>query len=268
MGKYRHVIGVGMQNTLAYRVNFLIRSTFGLVPLMATIFVWRAIYGGEGMGGEVAGYSLAQMTSYYLVVTVVDMLTAVADDDWQIAADIREGGISQLLLKPINYLAYRLCLYASGRLIYSVVALGPVGLFIGLMWEYVVFPPDWGTAGWFMVSVVLTGLLQFLMSFTMAMLAFWVLEVSTFIFMLFAVEFIAGGHLFPLDILPAGVLQVLGYTPFPYMLYFPVSVYLGRTTGAAVGQGLLIQAGWVLAAGLVARAVWSRGLRRYGAYGG
>ena len=36
----------------------------------------------------------------------------------------------------------------------------------------------------------------------MALLAFWVLEVSTFIFILFAFEYIAGGHLFPLDILP------------------------------------------------------------------
>jgi hypothetical protein len=33
---------------------------------------------------------------------LVDMLTAVTDDDWQIAADIREGGINQFLLKPIE----------------------------------------------------------------------------------------------------------------------------------------------------------------------
>ena len=40
------------------------------------------------------------------------------------------------------------------------------------------------------------------MSFTMALLAFWLLEVSTLIFMVFALEYIAGGHLFPLNILP------------------------------------------------------------------
>jgi len=36
----------------------------------------------------------------------------------------------------------------------------------------------------------------------MALLAFWVLDVSTFIFILYAFEYIAGGHLFPLDVLP------------------------------------------------------------------
>ena len=46
------------------------------------------------------------MISYYLLVAVVDVLTAVNEDDWQIAADIREGNISQFLLKPVDYLWY------------------------------------------------------------------------------------------------------------------------------------------------------------------
>ena len=56
------------------------------------------------------------MISYYLVVTIVDMLTAVNEDDWQIAADIKDGNISQFLVKPIDYLTYRLCLFGAGRL--------------------------------------------------------------------------------------------------------------------------------------------------------
>ena len=56
------------------------------------------------------------MMFYYLLVAVVDVLTAVNEDDWQIAADIREGNISQFLLKPVDYLWYRLCLFFSGRI--------------------------------------------------------------------------------------------------------------------------------------------------------
>jgi len=44
-----------------------------------------------GKESSVAGYSLAGMISYYLVVTIVDALTAVSDDDWQIAADIKDA---------------------------------------------------------------------------------------------------------------------------------------------------------------------------------
>ena len=268
MFKYVHVINIGLQNTLVYRVNFFLRSVFGLIPLTATIFLWRSVYSGQESNQGVAGYTLDNMISYYLVVTLVDMLTAVAEDDWQIAADIKDGNLNQLLLKPIDYLTYRLCLFLSGRIIYTVVALIPVSLFIIFQRQYFVFPNDPAIWGWFTLSLLLTGLLQFFMSYTMALLAFWVLEVSTFIFILFAFEYIAGGHLFPLDILPKGLAQFLQFTPFPYQLFFPVSVYLERKQGWDLGQGLIIQAGWVIFFYLVARMVWKKGLRKYTAVGG
>jgi ABC-2 type transport system permease protein len=201
-------------------------------------------------------------------VTLVDMLTAVNEDDWQIAADIRDGQLNQFLLKPINYLFYRLCLFGAGRVIYTAVAVVPVALFILLQRRYFVFPGDPATFGWFAFSVCLTALLQFFMSFTMALLAFWVLEVSTFIFILFAFEYIAGGHLFPLDILPPALAEILKYTPFPYQLFFPVSIYLGRTQGAELREGLLLQVFWVLFFFLLGSWIWKRGLRRYTAVGG
>src|SRR5688572_23915708 len=146
---------------------------------MATIYLWRAVYSGKE-DPSVAGYTLAGMISYYLLVTIVDALTGVTEDDWQIAADIKDGNINQFLLKPMDYMAYRLCLFLSGRLIYTVVAVLPVGLFVFFQREYFVAPPSWTMFGIFLGSMFLTALLQFFMSYTMAMLAFWVLEVSTF----------------------------------------------------------------------------------------
>ena len=142
MKKYWHVVNIGIQNTLVYRVNFLFRSVFGLIPLLATIFLWRAIYEGQERHSNIAGYSLAQMISYYLLVTIVDALTAVNEDDWQIAADIKDGNISQFLVKPIDYLTYRLCLFGAGRLIYTTVACVPVAVFIFVQRQYFVASPD------------------------------------------------------------------------------------------------------------------------------
>ena len=232
--KYWHVLNIGIQNTLVYRVNFLFRCLFSFIPLFATISLWRAIY--EGRTTSVGDYTLAQMISYYLVTTIVDALTAVNEDDWQIVADIKDGNISQFLLKPIDYLTYRLCLFGTGRLMYVVVSLVPTTLFILFQGNYFVLPPDAGALGWFLVSVVLTGLLQFLMSYTMALLAFWLTEVSTFIFILFAFEYVASGHLFPLDILPPALARALHFTPFPYLLFFPVNIYLGRVAGVAINS--------------------------------
>jgi ABC-2 type transport system permease protein len=268
MKKYWHVIQVGIQNHLTYRFNFLARSLFGLIPLVAILQVWETIYGSKGPNASVGTYTLAEMITYYLLVAIVDALTSVNEDDWQIAADIKDGNISQFLLKPIDYLWYRLCLFASGRVAYLLVAAVPLALAVFWLRHYFTPPAGLPAAGGFFVAIVLTALLQFFMSYTMALLAFWVLEVSTFIFILFAFEYIASGHLFPLDILPPYLEKILYFTPFPYQLSFPINVYLGRVTGEGLIRGLLIQLAWVLAACALARFVWRKGIRHYAAVGG
>lgn len=268
MRKYLQVLALGLQNQLAYRFNFLARVLFSLIPLTALLMLWRTIYAGQPEGTTISGYTLPEMLAYYLVAAWVNALTAVTEDDWQIAADIREGNINHLLAKPIDYLAYRLCLFASGRLIYAAVAVVPLLLFLGWSRIPLHVPTEPATWAWFLVSLVLTALLQFFISFALAMLAFWVLEVSTFIFIVYAFEYIASGHLFPLDILPEPLQRLLPWTPFFYELYFPVSIWLGKTAGAELWRGLALQIGWVLVAWCLARWAWHRGLRRYAAFGG
>src|SRR5258708_3865160 len=162
MKKYAHVVNIGIQNLLVYRFNFVTRTIFGFVPLLATIFLWRTIYRGKEAGADVSGYTIGGMISYYLMVTVVDLLTAVNEDDWQIAADIKDGNISQFLLKPIDYLTYRLCLFCSGRLTYLAVAAVPLVLFILYFRKYFVLPPASATFGYFLLSTLLPASLPFL----------------------------------------------------------------------------------------------------------
>lgn len=267
MKKYLHVISIGLQSNLAYRVNYLTRTLFSFIPLFAMLSLWRTIYAHRS-GGVSSGFTEAEMMFYYLLVAVVDVLTAVNEDDWQIAADIREGNISQFLLKPVDYLWYRLCLFFSGRIAFIMVAAVPLAVFILWFRQYILPPADLSTLPVLVVSLVLTALLQFFISYAMAMLAFWLLEISTFIFILFAFEYLASGHLFPLDILPPVVKEVLYFTPFPYQLYFPISIYLGKVAGVELWRGLATQALWVMAAYVFARWMWRRGIKKYSAFGG
>ena len=268
MRKYLHVINIGIQSNLAYRFNYLTRTLFSFIPLFAMLSLWRTVYASGDSAREHSGYTETQILFYYLLVAVVDVLTAVNEDDWQIAADIREGNISQFLLKPVDYLTYRLSLFVAGRLAYVAMASLPLVLFLWCFRANVAAPASLAAALAFPVSLVMTALLQFFLSYAMAMLAFWLLEISTFIFILFAFEYLASGHMFPLDMLPPGLQRVLAFTPFPYQMYFPVSVYMGRAAGAELVQGLVMQFAWVVAAYGFARFMWHRGIKKYAAFGG
>jgi len=266
--KYWHVIGIGIQNNLTYRFNYLTRTLFSFIPLFAMLSLWHTIYTSKGAGASLSGFTQSAMIFYYLMVAVVDVLTAVNEDDWQIAADIREGNISQFLLKPIDYLWYRLCLFFAGRVTFTVMACIPLGVFIFCFRNNFMLPPDATSFAAFLVSLLLASLIQFFISYTMAMLAFWLLEISTLIFILFAFEYLASGHLFPLSMLHPALRHILFFTPFPYQLYFPVVIYMGKVSGAELQEGLLMQFFWVLAAFGLARFAWARGIKKYAAFGG
>src|SRR3954468_373955 len=128
MNKYRHVFSIGIQNNLTYRFNYLTRTLFSFIPLFAMLSLWRTVYAHKSTPS--AGFTAAEIVFYYILVAVVDVMTAVNEDDWQIASDIREGNISQFLLKPIDYLWYRVCLFFAGRVAYISMACIPLAIFI------------------------------------------------------------------------------------------------------------------------------------------
>jgi ABC-2 type transport system permease protein len=263
---YAKVFDIGLQNTFVYRWNFLLRSLFGLVPLAGSILIWRAIF--KERGSDVAGYDYHAMVWYYLLILIVDNLITPTEDEWQIAADIREGQINSFLVKPFDYLGYRFSLYASYRLLYTVMTLAPVAVLFWFFRSFAVLPASpltWLLAG---VSLAMAGLIQFFIAYSLAMLAFWILEISTIVFILYSFEYFLSGQIFPLDIMPAWLQSTLRILPFSYELFFPVSIFLGKATGASLWSGLAIQTGWLLVAWLAARTMFKRGVRHYQAVGG
>ena len=209
------------------------------------------------------------MIFYYLLVAVVDVLTAVNEDDWQIAADIREGNISQFLLKPIDYLWYRLCLFFSGRIAFISMACVPLAVFIFCFRQYFVAPASATAFVAFPVSLLLTALLQFFISYAMAMLAFWLLEISTFIFILFAFEY--RGQRPSVPARPAAA------RAGARALFHAVSVHALHAHRHLHGQNrrrgiwcaaCCVQLLWVVTGYVLARFAWRRGIRKYAAFGG
>ena len=166
------------------------------------------------------------------------------------------------------YLAYRTSLFLSARLLYTAVTIPPVIGVFAWFHEFIVLPRDPLTWPLFLVSLVMAGAIQFLIAYALAMLAFWILEISTVVFILYSFEYYLSGRLFPLDVMPDGMRAVLKFLPFTYELYFPVAVLMEKVRGTELWAGLAIQAGWVIACFLAARLMWRAGLRRYESVGG
>ncbi len=248
--KYVTVFNLGLQNTFVYRWNYFLRALFALIPLAGTVFLWRAIF--KERGGGLHGYDYGSMIYYYLLTILVSNLVTPTEDEWQIAADIREGQINSLLTKPMSYLAYRFSIFMSGRLVYTFVTLPPIALIFIYFRHYIALPDQAMTYLYASISMLMAALMQFFITYSLAMMAFWILEISTIVFIVYSFEYFLGGQMFPID----------------NELFCPVAIFLGRLQGAALAQALAIQTGWLLLTWAAARAMWKRGLGHYQAVGG
>jgi ABC-2 type transport system permease protein len=264
--KYLSVFNIGLQNTFVYRWNYFLRALFGLIPLAGTVFLWRAVF--HERGGGLHGYDYGSMIYYYLLTILVGNLVTPAEDEWQIAADIREGQINSFLTKPVNYLAYRFSIFLSGRLVYTFVTVPPIALIFLYYRHYITLPDHVMTWVCAFVSMFMAAVMQFFITYTLAMMAFWILEISTIVFIVYSFEYFLGGQMFPIDIMPAGVQAVMQWLPFYYELFCPVAIFLERLRGPALFQALAIQAGWVLVTWASANFMWRKGLDHYQAVGG
>jgi len=134
--------------------------------------------------------------------------------------------------------------------------------------EYLTFPSNPITYVAALVSVAMAALIQFFITYSLAMMAFWILEITTIVFIVYSFEYFLGGQMFPVDIWPSSVQAVMKWLPFYYELFCPIAIFMERLRGAEMGQALAIQTGWLLITWSAARYMWKRGLGHYQAVGG
>jgi ABC-2 type transport system permease protein len=266
LNKYRAVFSVGLQSNLVYRVNFAIRGFFSFFHLIVVFILWGAAYtGSESIGG----FNFAQTFTYFVALIVVQFMIGAFNEDYQISEDIRNGLINQFLLKPVNYFAYRFSIYLSARLVTGVLILLPVILSYPLLKDHLVLPTDTWRLGLGLPALVMSALIQFGIAYCFGLMSFWFLEIQGLVILSMALESVLGGQIFPLDLMPEWLFRLSQFLPYYYQMYFPVAIFTGRLNDpAAVINGLMIQAAWVLVILALGQLLWRRGLRLHTAVGG
>ena len=96
------------------------------------------------------------------------------------------------------------------------------------------------------ISTLMAAFMQFFITYSLAMMAFWILEISTIVFIVYSFEYFLGGQMFPIDIMPAGIQAVMKWLPFYYELFCPIAIFMERLRGAELAQAFAIQTGWLL----------------------
>ena len=265
--KYLKILRVSLVERLTYRADFFVAMIFRFLPLVTTFLLWDAVYEAAGKK-TIVGFTHDEMLAYLLLVQISRMFSSMPGLAGGIAQDIRDGNLKKYLLQPIDMTAYLLAYRGAHKLAYIATSVIPYGLLF--LWFRDVFPPfpDPVTLLAYLASLVLAFLLGFFFEAMIGMVGFWLLEVTSFLYIVNTLNFFISGQMFPIDLLPRPMVVVLKATPFPFLAYWPAMVFLGKVQGWDLAFGLLWELLWVIVLMGMMRLLYRRGLRYYGAYGG
>lgn len=276
--KYANIFRASLVERMAYRGDFLLGTVLRFLPVLTTVLLWHAVYEGAALknppkpGEELrlGGFTHDEMIAYLLLIHISRMFSSMPGLATGIARDVREGGLKKYLVQPLDMIGYLAAYRVAHKVAYIATSAVPYALLFLVAGAYLKFPlpPDALTFVGYLASLVLGFLIGFFFEACLGMAGFWLLEISSLLWVVTTITYFVSGQMFPLDLLPSPWAELLKAAPFQYLAYFPASVFVGKVTGWELVKGLALQAFWVLAFGLLTRLLYARGLRRYSAYGG
>jgi ABC-2 type transport system permease protein len=271
------ILRIGIEERLVYRGDFALGTLLRFLPIVTQIFLWGSVFaaieassGSEASGGgpAIQGYRYQDFVAYYLLTMVSRSFSSMPGLASGIALQIRNGEIKKFLVQPVDLVGFLLLQRMAHKLVYYGVAIGPFALVFFICRGYFSGWPPAEVLAAYLLSLVLAFSLGFFLEATIGMIGFWFLEVSSLLFIYMLFSFFFSGHMFPLDMLPEPWATVVQWIPLQYLTYFPAAVFLGKISGAALWQGLAIQASWVVVFIVLSRVAFVRGIQRYSGYGG
>jgi ABC-2 type transport system permease protein len=265
-----------LEERFVYRADFAFATLVRFLPIVTQVFLWGAIYSGAQARSEsdepttLNNYTYHEMIAYYLMAMLARAFSSMPGLASGIARDVRDGTVKKYLTQPIDMLGYLFWHRIAHKLVYYVVATGPFALVFYLCRDYFPHAPDALTLLALVLALAMGFLIGFLIESLIGLISFWFLEVSSLLFIYMMLNYFLSGHMIPLDWL-GDVGEWVEYLPFKYLAYVPAAIVLGKD-GYVLGQGLegqlLIEATWVVVLLVLNRIAFSRGVRRYGAFGG
>lgn len=264
MKKYWFIYSLYWQEGLQRRASFLMERFRSLVVLLSFYYLWSALLSHSS---SFAGYDRSQMITYVFGVNILRSLVFAGRTD-EVAWEINHGQLSSYLLKPMNYIAYTFSRDLSEKSINLMSAIVEIFLLTKIFGITMRWPHAPVTWLFLVLAVANAVLINFLLSFMVGCWGFWTAESGgpRFCLELF-LEFSAGAF-FPLDVLPASFQAILRGLPSPYLVFFPLRIFLEKTQGASLMNGFLVQIFWMVMLWGLVRVVWQKGVRVYVAQGG
>lgn len=240
---------IGFLNMLAFRLRYYTGVFTYFINVTVYYFIWKAVYTADP---AYAGLSFPQMVTYVAVGWIIRSMY-FNNIDTQMAADILEGKISMVMLKPVSVQSSYIA-RALGESAFRLVMLtAPNALVIGLVFP-VLPPASAAHFAAFLVSLAGSVLLVGALNFIVGACAVSLKSILGLLRAKFWMQELLSGLLVPVTLFPSPLREISGWLPFEHIGFTPMMIYLGRLSWPEIGRAFLLEWAWI--AFLLAFGAW------------
>jgi len=263
------------QSVLAGQVRLRLAYPWGFwMSLLAELFIvgamnwflWNAVVASRG-GVGFEGYTTMTLVLYTMITSILRKVQVNSEQFAGMAEDIYTGALNKYLVYPIPYFGFRFAMHLGS----SLISLGQSLMALALFWIFMAqgaqVLPGLGAILQFLVLVLVSIALRFVINSAIQATAFWFEQIWALLVLFSFLIALLGGQLIPLTLYPAWAQTILSYTPFPILAALPAEALLGKLLWGDFFWGLGIGMLWTLLFYAVGLFIFRLGVRNYSGIG-
>jgi len=228
MKRYWLVFTQNISQVSTYRFHILLSLFQNLVQpaiLLVVLFLIKP-------SGEI---TFAQLLPYYLLVALISPLT-ISNIDEELDELTASGDINNFLIKPFSLTKWLYAKALSEKLTMLLLLSLPLGL------AFVYNHLNFFQIALVMLIIVLSFSLSFFLSFFVGISCFWIEDFWAIHNVKYVVISFLGGLILPYPFFSQAWQDILKFTPFPYLVNFPIKYIQGQVSPESIAITLI----WLL----------------------
>lgn len=213
--------------TLQFRAEIIVYAFIDIMPFFMLFFLWSAIYSGQEI---INNYSFSDIIQYYILVIVVQRITATHFESWR-SQEIRMGKIDYYLTRPFSYINEVISKELGGKIVNLLFTL-PILLFFYIftikLFNISQIVINSNNIIIFLLLIAAAYAIQIMIALWIVLLTFWFEGSSGLEHFKWIILSLFSGSMIPFDFMPNWLQKIFNFLPIKFVSYVPIQVIQGK----------------------------------------
>jgi ABC-2 type transport system permease protein len=215
---------------------------------------------------QIGGWTLNNITAYYFLLTIASSLLVSHIEEDISDYDIKQGDLVRYLLRPYSYYWIKFFEETPWRLLQGFYGIILLAIFLFWLGNFLQLHVN---VDWYFITpaIILAYFISFTYKMNLGLTAFWLKDARALHQVLEIIAIVLGGGVVPLELMPGYLKKIADLTPFPYITYYPITIFQGKYQLDILLKIIGFQFLWLSFLLIARRVMWSRGIRSFTATG-